>query len=217
LRKDKLVEGQVYHVFTRSIAGYKIFNDSIEYERMQDLIQYYQSSKPVVKFSRFLKLPKDLKNSLGNDQEIKNAKLVEIISYCLMPTHLHFVLKQIRENGISVYMNRMLNSYTRYFNIKHGRKGPLWEARFKSVLTETDQQLLHLTRYVHLNPATAKIVENPVEWSFSSYREYLDPGTSDICTYQDVLMINPNTYKEFVEDRIGYQRELAEIKALLLE
>ena len=111
----------------------------------------------------------------------------------------------------------MLNSYTRYFNIKHGRKGPLWEARFKSVRAETDQQLLHLTRYVHLNPATAKLVETPAEWSFSSYKEYLYPGTSDICTFKDVLMISPDTYKEFVEDRLGYQRELAEIKALLLE
>ncbi|MFH0925739.1 MAG: hypothetical protein V1872_08950, partial [bacterium] len=98
MRKDKLVEGQVYHVFTRSIAGYKIFNDSIEYERMQDLIQYYQSSNPAVKFSRFLALPKELKSSLDNDQEIKNDKLVEIISYCLMPTHIHFVLKQVKEN-----------------------------------------------------------------------------------------------------------------------
>ncbi len=217
MRKDKLVEGQVYHVFTRSIAGYKVFNNNSEYERMQNLIQYYQAYKPAVKFSRFLRLPKDIKENLNNDKEIRDNKLVEIISYCLMPTHIHLVLKQIKENGISIFMGRLLNSYTKYFNIKHGRKGPLWESKFKNVLVETDEQLLHLTRYVHLNPATAKLVENPADWQVSSYKEYVDQNVIGICSYGDILDIKPNEYKDFVEDRIGYQRELAEIKALMLD
>lgn len=217
MRKDKLVEGQVYHVFTRSIAGYKIFNDQSEYDRMLDLIQYYQINSPVVKFSRFEQLPRDIKESVRNDHEEDTHKLVEIIAYCLMPTHIHLLLKQIDDSGISHYMRKILNSYTRYFNTKHGRKGPLWEGKFKNVLVETDAQLLHLTRYIHLNPATARLVENPDSWHTSSYKEYLSEGKQEICEFTELLEIRPETYKPFVEDRIDYQRKLAEIKALLLE
>ena len=70
-------------------------------------------------------------------------------------------------------MRRLLNSYTRYFNEKIKRKGPLWEGRFKKVLVNSDEQLLHLTRYVHLNPVSAGIVEKPEDWPCSSYREYI--------------------------------------------
>jgi putative transposase len=78
-----------------------------------------------------------------------------------MPTHIHLVLRQLKDGGISKFMSNILNSYSRYFNIKHNRKGPLWEGRFRKVLVGSDEQLLHLTRYVHLNPVTACLVDKP--------------------------------------------------------
>jgi len=116
-------------------------------------------------------------------------------------------------------MNDILNSYTRYFNVKTRRKGPLWESRFKSVLVDTDEQLIHLTRYIHLNPVTAYLINKPQEWKFSSYGEYLGKvGKEDIvCRYEDLLSIQPDSYKEFVDDRISYQRSLATIKYLMLD
>ncbi len=78
-----------------------------------------------------------------------------------MPTHIHLILKQLKEDGISAYMSKILNSYTCYFNRRTKRKGPLWESRFKRVEVTSDEQLLHLTRYIHLNPVTAHIVEEP--------------------------------------------------------
>ncbi|MBI5554335.1 MAG: transposase [Elusimicrobia bacterium] len=183
---------------------------------MLDLIRYYQISNPVVKFSRFEQLPRDIKEFVRNDHD-DNRKLVEIIAYCLMPTHIHLLLKQTDDSGISHYLRKILNSYTRYFNIKHGRKGPLWEGKFKNVIVKTDSQLLHLTRYIHLNPATAKLVENPDSWHSSSYQEFISAGKQEICEFMELLEIKPETYKTFVEDRIDYQRKLAEIKALLLE
>jgi putative transposase len=116
-------------------------------------------------------------------------------------------------------MSTILNSYTRYFNTKHKRKGPLWESRFKSVLVETDEQLLHLTRYIHLNPVTAFLVDKPEEWKASSYNEYLlkVSGSDRTCNYDGILDIEPSSYRKFVEDRISYQRELAKIKELLIE
>mgnify|MGYP001561057033 CR=1 FL=1 len=206
-----IVTGEIYHVYSKSIAGFEIFNNDFEFQRIKKAIQYYQTERQPSSFSSFLERKKQVLES--------SNKLVRIICYCPMPTHLHLILKQLTEKGISRFMNNILNSYTRYFNIKHNRKGPLWEGRFKKVLVESDEQLLHLTRYIHLNPVTGYLVNNPIEWKWSSYQEFVNKGLLEeaICEYDDVLDIKPDGYKAFVEDRISYQRELAKIKHMLFD
>jgi len=206
---------EIYHVVNKSIAGFKIFNSDSEFSRMIDTICYYQKEHPQVKFSKFIK-----ENPRGkNHESLEREKLVEIVAYCIMPTHLHLLLKQLKENGISIFTGNVLNSYTRYFNIKHRRKGPLWEGRSKKILVETEEQLLHLTRYIHLNPVTAYLVGKPEEWLASSYREYLlcIHEEDKICNYKDMLDISPSYYRKFVEEGIFYQKELANIKKLIYE
>ena len=206
-----IVTGEIYHIYNKSIAEFVIFNNDDEFLRMKELIRYYQVEQ-LVKFSEF----KELKS--GMLKEYNGEKLIEIICYCLMPTHLHLVVKQLKENGVLNFMRNLSNSYSHYFNIKHNRKGPLWEGRFKKVLVKADEQLLHLTRYVHLNPVTAYLVNDPIEWKWSSYREYIYENNEDtICEYDKILDINMNSYKSFVEDRISYQRELAKIKGLMID
>ena len=208
--RSALVTGEIYHIFSKSIAEFKIFNSDSEFHRMKDAMQYYQTEKRGVSFSRFQK------NKIEQEPSIK--KLVDIICYCPMPTHIHLVLKQLRDAGISDFMRHILDSYTHYFNIKHNRKGPLWEGRFKRVLVKNDEQLLHLTRYIHLNPVTAYIVNNPADWIYSSYKEYIAVNVErGMCRFNDVIDINPASYKMFVENRIDYQRELSKIKNLMLD
>lgn len=203
----------------KSIERYVIFNNETEYVRMQRLIQYYRVEKPLTRFSYFVARQKDKNKFVAGKVCQNNDKLVHVIAYCLMPTHIHLILQQLKDNGISIYMNRILNSYSRYFNTKHRRKGPLWTGRFKRVLVETDEQLIHLTRYVHLNPVTAYLVDKPEVWQFSSYHEYLMERLmkDKICEFKHILEINPSEYKKFVDDQISYQRELAAIKNLILE
>ncbi len=226
MKREPIVTGEVYHVFNKSIAEYKIFNNDPEFLRMINVICYYQREKPAIKFSDFIRSPQAKQDHLKRMNSFPpqrwergdKEKLVEIVAYCVMPTHLHLTLKQLKENGISIFMGNILNSYAKYFNTKHERKGHLWEGRFKHVLVESDEQLLHLTRYIHLNPTTAYLVDKPEDWLVSSYREYLaGTGNSKICKYDDILDIEPKDYKEFVEDRISYQRELAKIKHLFLD
>jgi len=217
IREFPLVNGEVYHIVSKSIAGFKIFRNDSEFTRIKNLLRYYKSERPPLKFSAFMEL-KDKKEFLQK-YPAKKGNIAQIIAYCFIPTHLHLILKQLKENGISTLMRNILNSYTRYFNIKTKRKGPLWESRFKNIIIKTDEQLLHLTRYIHLNPTTADLVDRPEEWQFSSYREFLREVQDDekMCDYSEVLDINPREYKKFVNSRIDYQRELAEIKKLLLE
>ncbi len=148
---------------------------------------------------------------------VAKENLLEIIAYCCMPTHIHLILKQLKKGGISVFMSNVLNSYTRYFNNKTKRRGPLWESRFKNVEVTSDEQLLHLTRYVHLNPVTANLIEVPQAWNFSSYEEFLGEIKEGICNYSKFLDIDPDEYREFVNSQIDYQQELAKIKELCLE
>src|SRR3990167_9648627 len=157
MRKKILAVGETYHLFTRSIADFVIFNNDNDFDRMQQLIKYYSIDNKI-KFSDFIAYRNVQKNGFNNTLNAisKNKeKLVQVIAYCLMPTHIHLILRQLTDKGISKYMSDFLNSYTKYFNTLHKRKGPLWESRFKNVLVETDNQLLHLTRYIHLNPVTA--------------------------------------------------------------
>lgn len=217
-RKMPLAQGEIYHVFTKSIAGFKIFNSDKAYLRMIDTIAFYTLNKPPCKFSLWQPDTKpDTKPALdlGKDEE----KIVRILAYCLMPTHIHLILEQLKEKGISRFVNLILKSYSKYFNESHDRKGPLWEGRFKNVLVGSDEQLLHLTRYVHLNPVTSFLVNKPEDWQFSSYKEYMGSidSSKGICNFSAHIDVDKSLYAKFVENQINYQRELRIIKHLILE
>lgn len=185
------------------------------------LLTYFQIEEPPLKFSYYIR-HKVIANpgfyrifdSMAKDQD----DIIQIIAYCLMPTHIHLILKQLKDKGISIYLSNIQNAYARYFNTIHKRKGPLWEGQFKNVLVENDEQLLHLTRYIHLNPVTAEMVNKPESWQYSSYLEYLGSDTiRRFCSYEEILEINPKKYQTFVRDQISYQKGLAKIKKLTID
>lgn len=189
----------------------------MDYERVKGLLKFYRMENPPTRYSSFLEI-KDKEKFYQNYCSDKKF-LVDIIAYCLMPTHIHLILTQLKKEGISIFMGNVLNSYTRYFNTKYKRKGPLWQSRFKNIGVQTDEQLLHLTRYLHLNPVSDNLVKKPEDWKLSSYREFLGEADEDkkICNYTKHLNIEPESYKEFVLSRIDYQKEISRIKALCLE
>lgn len=218
-RKNQLANGEVYHVFNRSIAEFKILNTEQDYQRMLYLFKYFQVTKPPTKFSKFIDLEAVKQGDFFSYFDLitkEQEKIIQIISFCLMPTHIHLTAKQLDTNGISLFMSNVLNSYARYFNTKHHRKGPLWESKFQNVFVKTNEQLLHLGRYQHLNPVTALLVGRPEQWKYSSYNEYIS-GEEQICQFNDLLKIDPKQYRKFVNDRISYQRRLAKIKKLAID
>lgn len=221
-RKEPLEKDEVYHVMSKSIAGYKIFTSESDYQRMLHAMEYFLIDQALPKFSHFLKRVKENGKSFQpylDECFPKPKRVIQIIAYCLMPTHIHLLLKPLKEDGAVEYIGNVLNSYARFFNIRHKRNGPLWSGRFKNVRVQSDNQLWHLTRYLHLNPVTAHLIDKPQDWQFSSYREYVTPSTvkHHLCHFGDLLDIKPRSYRKFAEDQIDYQRELAKIKTLLLE
>lgn len=215
MRKNSIENGFIYHIFSKSIAGYRIFKKRSDFERFFAMLRFYQLDSLPVKFSVYQSMEDQelyFENYLKN-----NRHLVEIIGYCIMPTHFHLILKQLETKGITIFIKNLLDSYSRYFNIRNNRKGPLWQGRFKSVLVDKNEHLLHLSRYIHLNPVSDHLVEEPADWSYSSYLEYIHKVKNGICNFSDYVTITPDEYREFVESRKDYQRELTLIKHLLLE
>lgn len=204
-----LVNGEIYHIFNRGVEKRNIFTDRRERARFLETLIYYQQANQSIKFSQA---------TLDKKKNISDKKLVEVISYCLMSNHFHFLLKQLEGNGISTFISLLINSYTRYFNTKNERIGPLFQGPFKAVRIESDEQLLHITRYIHLNPVVGYLAENPQDYEWSSYLDYLGLRTDGICKKEIIEQIIPlENYEHFVLNQEDYARQLNRLKHLMLD
>jgi len=217
-----LVDGQIYHVINRGSGSQPVFLSKRDYQRFLETFLYYQNKNLPLKYSRFLTLSSNQRQEILNELMKKKKFLVEILAYCLMSNHVHLLLKQVGDKGISLFMSNLTNSYTRYFNTKNERKGSLFQGKFKAVLVESDEQLLHVSRYIHLNPYTSYVVKNLKEtanYPYSSFEEYLNPNLKGFCEKEIILsnFKSGSKYKEFVFDQADYQRRLEQLKNLQLE
>jgi len=97
---------------------------------------------------------------------------VQALAYCLMDNHYHFVM-HTREANLSRLMRHINGVYTQAYNRRHGKVGHLFQGRFKAILVDRDAYLLEVCRYVDLNPVRARMVTNPEQWLWSSYRAHL--------------------------------------------
>ncbi|MCX6751688.1 MAG: transposase [Candidatus Nomurabacteria bacterium] len=146
IRKTDLVEGEYYHIYNRGNSKQKIFHDKEDYLRFISLFYISNSSESF----NFYDLGR---NTNFNVYEIERINpLVDIGAYCLMPNHFHILITQKIENGISKFMQKLSTSYSMYYNKKYKRTGGLFEGKFKSQHTETDNHLKYLFSYIHLNP-----------------------------------------------------------------
>ena len=159
------------------------------------------------------------KPELGDDGSHplrSTTPLVEIICYTLMNNHVHFIVKQIADEGVARFMQRLGTGYTKYFNRKYDRTGSLFESSYKSVLIEDDRQFLHSTRYVHLNQIDLFVegegrFEKLIEYPWSSFRHYIG-ATNDPIIHPEFLMslMSFEEYLTFVRDWIPH-RDMAKL------
>ena len=135
-----------------------------------------------------------------------------------MPNHFHLLLKQLVDNGISQYLSNFTNSYTRYFNTKYERSGPIFQGKFKAVHVENNEQLLHVSRYIHLNPYSSSIVSSIEQLKAYPHSSLTKLSTSKV---ESSLITdqfkNIDEYYKFVIDNADYQKQLQTIKKLTLE
>ncbi|KKS63974.1 hypothetical protein A3A14_00285 [Candidatus Daviesbacteria bacterium RIFCSPLOWO2_01_FULL_43_38] len=209
-RFTPLVNDEYYHVFNRGVNKLPIFNGVADYRRFIKTLKYYQVEGPKPRLSLFMPMTTKLD---------WDKKIVEVICYCLMPNHFHLLLKQVKDGGITEFVGNLSNSYTRYYNTRHRRVGPILQGEFKSVLVESNEQLLHLSRYIHLNPLVSGFTKDLDSYQWSSYPEYLGLLPTGFCS-MGIILDQFKTlldYKKFVLDQASYGMELEFIKHHLLD
>jgi putative transposase len=177
LRRTPFIVGEYYHIYNRGILKNPIFLDEVDKRRFIKLLFLCNSNKSVV-FK--------LIQGRSLDEIDRGSTLVDIGVYCLMPNHFHFLVRERTEDGISIFMKKLLTAYAMYFNIKHERKGILFEGRFNAKHINTDAYLNWIFSYIHLNPI--KLIDknwkengisNPMtaenfmqNYKYSSYYDY---------------------------------------------
>lgn len=207
MRNLTFSNGYFYHIYNRGVDKRRVFQREGEY-------------------IRFIKTIHNLL-SRGTAQETITTKAddafrtkIHIASYCLMPNHYHFLIQQLEENAISEFMHRLNTSYTKYFNINHKRTGRLFEYTFKAVQIDTDEQLIHVSRYIHLNPLLGKLVKNLSSYRWSSYPDFIGQRNGKICRKEEILQFfekDFEKYKKFVLDHADYAEKLKTAEKLLLD
>lgn len=210
VRSVPFVNGEYYHIYNRGVAKMQIFNNFYDYGRFMKTVLYYVIEGPKPKFSIFAPTITVLDTT---------KKIVDIACYCFMPNHFHFLLRQKREGAITEFASKMSNSYTKYFNVKNKRVGPLLQGDFKAVHVATNEQFIHLSRYIHLNPLVGYVTRNLETYRWSSYPEYIGAVNNEVCSKSIILDQFPSlsVYKQFVADQQDYGEKLEMIKHQLLD
>lgn len=220
-RKVPLVTDGYYHVFNRGIAKGITFTSDFEYRRAISTLSYYCHLEKPYSLSRLYRFDPEKQIEILHSINGGN-KLVEVICFCLMPNHFHLLLKQNIVGGISSYLSNFQNSYTRYFNTIHGRDGSIFLNQFKAVKIETEAQLIHVSRYIHLNPYVASLIEsldNLPGYPWSSLQEYTSGVKNNFVNIDIVqsLFRSRDSYLKFVFDEAEYRRTLKRSEKLLLD
>lgn len=194
------VENGFYHLYNRGVEKREIFLDEQDYKTFLYFLKKYLD-------------PESREYPYFKNDDLTNQ--IQLLVYCLMPNHFHFLVKQKVINGITKFMSRIMTNYVMYFNKKYKRVGPLFQGVYKAVLIDNDNQFLHLSRYIHLNPYPEIItnIKDLSKYSFSSYGEYLGKRRTKWVNTEEILSFfaqnknKPgyqfNNYQSFVEDFVG--------------
>ena len=212
-RKVTFVNNQFYHVYNRGVEKRDIFMNEKDYLRFvhdlyefndQDIVinsqyYYYRSPAPIV----------------GKLRSKGRKLLVNILCFCLMPNHYHLILEQLVNDGIFRFMQKLGTGYTNSFNLKYERVGSLFQGRYKAIHINKESYLLHLSRYIHLNPVELiepnweengiknwkKVNEFLESYRWSSYLDYIGKKNFPSVINKELIsgyFDTPEEYKKFV-------------------
>lgn len=218
-KKIILATDEFYHIFNRTIADEIAFINKHNLNRALALTNFYRF-KTRLSYSHFQALPKEERKKMLS-VICSSSPLVEIYSLAFMPNHYHFLLKQLQDNGINDFISNLQNGFAKFYNKKFERKGSLFCHSFERVRIETEEQFVHVSRYIHLNPVTSYLIkiEELDTYPYTSFPIYLSKKMFDFVETGHILNHFKTTqrYKKFVHDQNDYQKKLQEIKNLVIE
>jgi len=216
-----LTTGEIYHVYDRTINKEEIFIHRDSIKRALDTINYYSFDQRL-RYSKWKILPSDQKNNYRENFFVKNKLLVETYAYSLMPNHYHFLMKQLKEDGIRRFVSNFQNSFAKFYNLKNDRQGALFSRPFKIKRINNEEEVKHISRYIHINHLTNYLLnlEQLKSSRLTSFIYYANKIETPLFLNTEFLLKMfgiRERYTQFVVDQIDYQRKLAKIKYLVLE
>jgi len=164
-RGVEFLAGEFYHVYNRGVESRPIFHEAGNY----------------VYFTRLLFAK-------------AHAHDVAVIAYCLMPNHFHLLARPERAGSLGNCISGVCGSYAQALNRKRQRSGALFQGRYRAVHVDRDEYLLHLARYIHLNPVAAGLVSRPADWPYSNYTNVSEDGL-----LIGGILPDADAYRRFVE------------------
>lgn len=138
--KKLFTESGYYHVYNRGVEKRTIFLDERDYKTFLYFLKFYLD--PDEKINQKTGLP-NLKNLSGQ---------ISLMAYCLLPNHFHLLIKQAQKDSTTKLIRAIATNYVTYFNKRYNRVGPLFQGVYKAVAIDSDEQFLHVSRYIHQNP-----------------------------------------------------------------
>ncbi len=142
--KSEFFKDTIFHMYNRTVENENLFREESDYDLFLTILQ--------------------------NKMDVVQ---VSIFSYCLMPNHFHFLLRQDSDTPVYRLFNALFSSYVQKYNLKYGRKGALMAGPLQSKVIDKDDYLLNVSRYIHLNPVKAGLVSHPEDWKYSNFREWV--------------------------------------------
>ena len=178
-----------YHVYARGRGKQKVFRDENDFEMFLNLFDRYLSKR-----AKSDSYGKPYPHLLGE---------VSLLSYCLMGNHFHLLLYQENEGAMSALMRGVMTSYSRYYNAKYSLSGSLFESRYKASRISSDEYLMHVSRYIHLNAKDwMAYPHSSIHSYYMGAPEWLDP-TRIIEIFGSLPV-----YADFLNDYAGYKESL---------
>ena len=202
-RKFNFSVGEYYHLYNRGTDKRVIFSSPDDYKRFMLLLRLCNSTVPV-----------DIGNKLREGRTFEElmdtavpTRLVDVLAYCLMPNHFHFLLYSKEDpSQIAKFMQSLCIAYSMYFNRRYKRVGGLFQGRFKAIRITNDAYLQHISRYIHLNPTDYK------SYKWSSLPYYLNADKVNWLHPERILDIFGASYGEFIDEYHDQKLILQKIK-----
>ena len=234
-QRPKLVNDDYYHVVVRAVGDTVVFEEESDFYRGIFSIYEFNNAKPVRIWLRRQQRKKE-KDIATSDVAISldgRDKFVDVLAFSFMPNHLHLILKQLKDNGITEFMKKVNGGYAKYFNEKYKRMGHLFN-KFRAVHIKDDDQLRNVFLYVHANLISLiepgwkeKGIKNPDKVitflennKRHSYMDYIGKQNFASVTQRDFFlefMGGPEGCKDGIDGWIKYKKELKNFDEIILE
>ncbi len=232
IEKVKLVNNEIYHIVLRGVGDMSIFKDESDYYRAIFSIYEFNTIKPIeIRLQREKR--QTIKKHGGLTSDTRDP-LVEILVFCFIPNHIHLLVRQLKDKGISKFMQKVGTGYAVYFNKKYNWKGHLFQGRFRAVRIKDDAQLFAIFAYIHMNPASLieskwkekgiknfqRVIKFLENYKWSSYQDYIGKKNFPSVTKREFLLETMNGAKgckEFMKNWVRYKEKRGNFDDISLE